>query len=88
MRIFRNGAGIDYKTGEVRIYMIKPKDMNCKLTTPIRVLGYQFIPDEFVNAKGVRMLSFRSEIKTADIVGFTMIAKKQIKSHVDKLRGI
>lgn len=88
MRIFRNGAGIDYKTGEVRIYMTKPKDMNCKLTAPIRVLGYQFIPDEFVNAKGVRMLSFRSEVKTTDIVGFTMIAKKQIKNHVDKLRGI
>lgn len=88
MRIFRNGAGIDYETGEVRIYMTKPKDMKCKLTAPIRVLGYQFIPDEFVNAKGVRMLSFRSEIKTTDIVGFTMIAKKQIKNQVDKLRTI
>lgn len=88
MRIFKNGAGIDYKTGEVRIYMTKPKDMNCKLTTPIRVYGYQFIPDEFVNAKGVRMLSFRSEIKTTDIVDFAMVARKLIKSQVDKLRGI
>ena len=83
MRTFKNGVGVDYGTGEIRIYMTKPKNMNGKISGQIKVIGHAFTPDEFINKRGVRMLSFTTIAHTTDVSAFAQMARAKLKKSID-----
>ena len=83
MRTFEHGVGVNYDTGEVRIYMTKPKNMNGKISGQIRVIGHLFTPDEFINKRGVRMLSFTTTAHTTDVCAFAQTARAKLKKSIE-----
>lgn len=85
MKQFVNGTSFDAKTGDVKIYMNKPKDMACTINK-LTILGYVFDVDEFVNKRGVRMLSFKSVVRTTDMTGLLIILRHKIADEIQHLR--
>lgn len=83
MRTFKNGVGVDYSTGEIRIYMTKPKNMNGRISGTIQVVGHSFVPDEFINKRGVRMLSFTTIAHTTDVSAFAQMARARLRKSID-----
>lgn len=83
MRTFEHGVGVNYSTGEIRIYMTKPKNMDGKISGQIRVIGHTFTPDEFINKRGVRMLSFTTIAHTTDVSAFAQIARAKLKKSIE-----
>ena len=84
MRRFVNGTGFDTRTGAIKIYMTKPKEMNFKINNLV-VDGYKFVVDEFINKRDVLMLSFNSNIVTTDPTGAMIMFRRKITSIIKKL---
>lgn len=85
MRTFEHGVGVNHNTGEIKIYMTKPKGLDGKIVGSIRVAGHTFVPDEFINKRGVRMLSFTTIAHTTDAVSFAQNARVYLKKSIDSI---
>lgn len=83
--IFERGCRYDEKTGEVCIYMNKPKRITESLKgRVIRLDNINMYIDEFKNKSGIIMLSFKGIVRTrfVDFKSATIYLRGRISSEI------
>lgn len=85
---FERGCRYDEKTGEVCIYMNKPKNITESLKgRNIRFEHINMCVDEFKNKSGVTMLSFKGIVRTrfSDFKSMTIYLRGRITNEIQAM---
>lgn len=85
MTHFNNGVRYDYTTGDVKIYMTKPKSIEKSLKDRVITIdGTKLTIDEFKNKSGVTMLSFNGKLirRFGDFISMTIYLRCRITNEV------